>query len=242
MAGTGSHRLRYAIELALMLALVFGAARLAEAGAALAHVDLPVMPLLRRTYVTFAAILAVLVYLRLRGERLAAIGLVAPKRPWVLVGRGVLLFLVLLVFSSVVRPLIDPVVAQLTGTSKTLAEQYFAPVRGNLGMLLYLIPFGWLFGGFGEEIFYRGVVMTRFAQVLGEGRAAWIAALLLQAIPFAIGHSYQGPVGMVATYVTAVITGAGTLMWGRNLWPAIIAHGLLDTFGFMALYAGLAHG
>jgi membrane protease YdiL (CAAX protease family) len=242
MPDTGSHKLRYLVELAVLLGLVFTLPRMVEALAELMGAALPAMPLLRRTYIAFGFILAVLVYLRLRGETLASFGLVAPKRPFVLLGRGVLLFVVLLLFSSIVRPLIDPVVAHMTGTGTKLAEQYFSSVRGNLGMTLYLIPFGWLFGGFGEEVFYRGVVMTRIAQVFGEGRAAWIAAVLLQALPFAIGHSYQGPVGIVATYIVAVITGAATVFWGRNLWPAIIAHGLLDTFGFVALYAGLARG
>jgi uncharacterized protein len=109
-------------------------------------------------------------------------------------------------------------------------------------LLLYILPFVWLFAAFGEEILYRGFVMTRIAQLLGQGRAAWIAAVFLQAVPFALTHAYQGPVGMVAVFVLAVITGAGTVLWGRGLWPAMIAHGPQDTLGFFALYAGLVHG
>ena len=77
--------------------------------------------------------------------------------------------------------------------------------------------------------------------MLGETRVAWTAAIFLQAIPFALGHSYQGPVGVVAIYFGALIIGTSTVLWGRNLWPAIIAHGLQDTVGFLALYAGIAH-
>ena len=82
---------------------------------------------------------------------------------------------------------------------------------------------------------------SRFAQLLGESRLAWIAAVVLQALPFALGHAYQGPVGVVAIFFSGLITGTGSLVWGRNLWPVIIAHGLQDTVGFYALYAGLAN-
>ena len=242
MTEAGTKRLVRLIELAVILALSVYAVRIVEAGASLMHVGLPVMPLLKRTYLFFGFILIVCLYMRLKGEKLSSFGLVVPRRWLVLIGRGLLVFVVAMVFDMVGRPLIDPLIAHMTGTSPTLAEQHFASLKGNLPMLLYLIPMGCIFGAFGEEIFYRGIVMTRIAQVLGEGRAAWIAALFLQAIPFAIGHSYQGPVGMVAIYVIAVITGASTLIWGRNLWPAIVAHGIQDTFGFIMLYAGLVHG
>jgi hypothetical protein len=96
----------------------------------------------------------------------------------------------------------------------------------------------WIFGGLGEEMMYRGFVMTRIAQLLGESRGAWIAALFLQAIPFALGHAYQGPVGMTGVFFSAVITGAGLLpcrhvihtvgpMWEDGLQGEDIREGLV---------------
>jgi membrane protease YdiL (CAAX protease family) len=43
---------------------------------------------------------------------------------------------------------------------------------------------------------------------------------------------------MVGTGILGLISGAATLLWRRNLWPAIIAHGLVDTLGFILIYLG----
>jgi membrane protease YdiL (CAAX protease family) len=230
------------IELVVVLATADFFAAGVEYLFGLAHVTLPVMPLLHRTYLFFSFILLLCLWLKLRGEDFAQFALVRPERWLPIIGRGIAIFLVVMAFDTVVRPLLDPIIAHATGTSTTLAEQHFASVKGNLGLYLFLLPFGWIFGGFGEEILYRGFVLTRIAQLLGESRGAWIAAVILQAIPFGLGHSYQGPVGIVAIAVVAAITGAGTLIGKRSLWPAIIAHGLQDTVGFTALYLGIAHG
>lgn len=202
---------------------------------------LPNMPLFRHTYVFFSFIVLLALYVRLRGEKLSDFGLIVPARWLRYIGLGIVVFVAAMAYDMLVRPLLDAYVASVTHTSTTLAEQHFAALKGNDALLALSIPAGWAFGGFGEEFLFRGFIMTRIAQLLGESRAAWIIALFLQAIPFAIGHAYQGPVGMVAIYFGALITGAGTLIWGRNLWPSIVAHGLQDTVGFLALYAGIAH-
>jgi membrane protease YdiL (CAAX protease family) len=230
------------IEVAVVLAVADYFAAGVEYVFGLVDITLPVMPLLHRTYLFFGFIVLLWLWLRLRGEDFAQFAVTLPERWLPIIGRGVAIFLVVMTFDIAVRPVLDPLIAHATDTSATLAEQHFASVKGNLGLYLFLLPFGWIFGGFGEEFLYRGFVMTRIAQLLGESRGAWIAAVVLQAIPFGIGHSYQGPVGMFAIFVVATITGAGTLIGKRSLWPAIIAHGLQDSVGFTALYLGIAHG
>lgn len=203
---------------------------------------LPEIPLLKQAYLfaAFAVLLAVWVWAR--GEDLAEFGLVAPKRPLVLIGRGLIVLAAILLLDIVVIPNLDPIVAQLTGGKPNLGVQHFASLKGNLGLLLYLVPCAWLFGGFGEEFVFRGYVMTRVAQILGAGRAAWAVALVLQAIPFALGHLYQGPVGMVGVFLLALVQGIGAIAWGRNLWPTMFAHGAFDSLSFLALYLGAVQG
>ncbi len=227
------------IELIAVLILDRYVAHWIVAGFAAAGAPLPDMPLFHHTYVFFAFIVLLAAYVRLRGEKLSDFGLIVPA--WRFLGLGLIVFAGALAFDMLVRPLLDAYVAGVTHTSTTLAEQQFASLKGNNSLLALAIACGWAFGGFGEEFLFRGFIMTRIAQLLGGSRAAWIVALFLQAIPFALGHGYQGPVGMVAIYLGALITGAGTLIWGRNLWPSIVAHGLQDTAGFFALYAGIAH-
>lgn len=228
-------------ELAAFIAIWLFVMATARSVAAILHLPLPEMPLIRHAYILFAAIVLACLWVRWRGESLATFGLIVPRRWLLYIGQGLLILIAQLTYDIALRPFIDPVIAGLTHANPTQAEQHFAILKGNLNLALFLVPFAWIFGGFGEEMLNRGLIMTRAAQVLGEGRWAWTAALILQALVFALGHAYQGPVGMFSVFVAGLISGAGTLIWGRNLWPAIIAHGLLDSIAFLAMYAGVAH-
>jgi uncharacterized protein len=227
-------------ELIVMAVLWFFFPQMVVWLATQAGIVLPVMPLLRHAYLTFVLSILLFVYFRWQGGPMAAFGVVAPKRPLVLIGRGFLLFIAILIFEIGITPFTDPIILKLTGAAPHQAERYFAAMQGNLGLLLYVIPLGWVFGGLGEELLNRGFIMTRMAQVFGDGRAAWVVAVVLQAALFGAGHAYQGPVGIFGVTVIGMIYAVGALAWGRNLWPAVIAHGLFDTFGFWALYAGIA--
>ncbi len=45
---------------------------------------------------------------------------------------------------------------------------------------------------------------------------------------------------MFTTAVDGFIIGAAYLLSGRNLWIAVLAHGLIDTAGIVLLFFGLA--
>lgn len=205
-------------------------------------VTLPEMPLLKHVYIQFGVVILLCAWLLWRGESLSEFGLIKPTQWLKYIGQGILIFFACMLWDSLGRPIVDPIVASATGTGTHLAEQHFAPLRSNFGLLLYLIPVGWIVGGFSEEFLNRGFIMTRIAQILGETRWAWAVAIVLQAIFFGLGHAYQGPVGIVGIAVGSLITGTAFLLCGRNLWPLIIAHSLQDTLGFWAIYAGIAHG
>lgn len=210
----------------------------AKAWTVAAGVTLPTLPLFGTNYLLFATVLVVLLWVKLRGETWESFGLIVPKSWMRIVGLGVLLFLFIILYSATIAPAISKAVAELTASSPNRAGEFFASMKGNLPLLLLLLPLTWLFVAFGEEVFYRGYLMTRFAQFLGESRTAWVIALLTQAVIFGAAHSYQGPVGMVGAGILGLISGAATLLWRRNLWPAIIAHGLVDTLGFILIYLG----
>jgi hypothetical protein len=209
----------------------------AVAAALAAGFALPAMPLLRYTYISFAIIVLLLVWLKLRGEQLSTFGLVAPR--WLRdIGWGVLLTIALIAVTNLVDQLLTPRIVAWTGANPNLAAETFASIKGNLPVFLMIIPAVWAFAAFGEEFLYRGYLMTRLADIFGGGRMAWVLAIAGQALFFALAHWYQGVVGMVSIGIGAVITGIATVAWGRNLWPAIVAHGLTDTLGFTLLYLG----
>jgi membrane protease YdiL (CAAX protease family) len=226
------------IEAAAALAIDYNARVWIVVAAMAGGMVLPEMPVLKHTYILFAFTMFILLWVKLRGETWASFGLIVPAEWRRTIGYGLILFAANLVYSMIALQPIEQAVAEFTGSGPNRASQVLGAVTGNFPLLLYLLPFVWLFAAFGEEVFYRGYLMTRFAQFMGEGKIAWGVAVVAQAILFGAAHAYQGPPGMVGIAVGALITGAGTLIWGRNLWPAIIAHGLTDTLGFILLYYG----
>jgi membrane protease YdiL (CAAX protease family) len=225
------------LEAAAVLFLHYTIVIWANMAAVAWDIALPSLPLFKQNYLFFALTLTLLVWLKLRGETWESIGLRAlrPRH----VAMGVALFVAVVIYSVIAQQALDQYIRDLTGAGPNKAPELFKTIEGNLPLFVFLLPVTWLFAGFGEEVFYRGYLMTRFAQFMGETRIAWIIALFMQAALFGAAHWYQGPTGIVGTAIIGLITGAATLIWGRNLWPAIIAHALIDTLGFTLLYLGL---
>ncbi len=109
---------------------------------------------------------------------------------------------------------------------------------GNVHFLLISLAVAWTLAAFGEEFVYRGYLLTRVAQALGDGSRAWLGALALTSILFGVGHGYQGLSGMISAGLGGLVFGALYLATGRNLWVSVIAHGTTDTVGFLLLYLG----
>jgi membrane protease YdiL (CAAX protease family) len=230
-------RLVNLFEVAVVFLLREYVATVALTLALAAGIGLPDMPLLRHTYLVFGFVLALLVWVRLRGEAWADFGLI-PLR-WRYVGFGVLLAIADIVLDSAIRSVSTPLIVAWTGANPHLDAETFAELKGNVPLLVMIIPAAWLFAGFGEEFLFRGYLLTRLAHIFGGSRVAWTLAIIGQAIAFGLAHWYQGPVGMFPIAVGAALSGAVSVIWGRNLWPVMIAHGLVDTLGLTVLYLGL---
>ena len=96
----------------------------------------------------------------------------------------------------------------------------------------------WTFAAFGEEISYRGYLLTRAADVGARSKTAYWVAVLMVSVLFGIGHYYKGPAGMVDSGMAGLVLGITYMLSGRNLWACILAHGFTDTFGVVALFFG----
>lgn len=83
--------------------------------------------------------------------------------------------------------------------------------------------------GVGEELAYRGYLVTLLAPALGG-----LGAGALTSAVFGMLHAYQGALGIVRT-----ATLGGLLAWGflasGSLWPPIVAHAALDVLAGTAL-------
>jgi membrane protease YdiL (CAAX protease family) len=119
-----------------------------------------------------------------------------------------------------------------------IAPEGVEDISGDLRTALLYLLLVWSFAAFGEEIAYRGYLMTRAAELLGGSRAAWWIAVIVVAVLFGIGHWYKGPSGVVDSGMAGLVLGASYLLTGRNMWTCVLAHGFIDTFGVAALYFG----
>jgi len=88
-----------------------------------------------------------------------------------------------------------------------------------------------LVAGINEEVAYRGYALSAIG-LLGAG--PW-TAVLASAVPFAILHAYQGPLGVARSALVGLALGASVVASG-SLLPAILAHVGID------IVAGLVVG
>lgn len=131
---------------------------------------------------------------------------------------------------------IDPLTAYFWPVAK--GRGGFDEITGHALVALRWLLIVWTFAAFGEEISYRGYLLTRAADVGGRSKVAYWAAVLAVSVLFGIGHYYKGPSGMVDSGMAGLVLGATYILSGRNLWVCILAHGFIDSFGVVCLFFG----
>ena len=136
-------------------------------------------------------------------------------------------------FGTVVQ---EPFFDWLMNTTQDFSQ--FEPIRQHMGLLLLMIALSWVLAGFGEEMVYRGYLLTRISEVFGGSRFAVVAGLLLSSGIFAVAHKYQGPSGVLDAGFMGIYYGLVYLGCGRRLLPSVFAHGTNNTIGFIGFYLG----
>jgi membrane protease YdiL (CAAX protease family) len=116
--------------------------------------------------------------------------------------------------------------------------QVFEPLEGNLPLYLTMLLMSWVGAAFGEEVIYRGFILTRIAQAAGDGDAGWWVGIILQATIFASLHTYQGWTGVIEIFVFGIGVGWLYRRSGRSLLPLILGHGIIDTIAMTAFFMG----
>lgn len=105
------------------------------------------------------------------------------------------------------------------------------------GFLLDIVFGVWIAAALGEEVFFRGLLLPKFAALFGGGRLAFALAVLAQAAWFGVGHVSQGVSGMIMAGAIGAVLGTFFLTRARRaLLPLIIAHGLIDTVSMTINY------
>lgn len=182
-------------------------------------------------------------YLRWRGLRWSDMGLV-PLPGWkakfkVLPQAA----LTLVAFAAVVAltTIAGPAMG-LTFLTKVPADVdgRWSEVAGSLPHYLLWLVLVWTAAAFGEEMFFRGYLVTRLRQVFLGGWLGSALAVIIPALIFGYGHLYyQGWRGAVVTGGIGLAFGTMFLVFRRNLWPLILLHGVIDTLTFTAIFLKL---
>ncbi len=132
--------------------------------------------------------------------------------------------------------LFEPIIEKIT--KKSVDGTICESVRGNWKSLLIFLAFGWIMGGFIEEILFRGFLMVEINKLLGTGNVYLAINILLTSLIFGIAHWYQGKSGVLTTGLLGAFLGA-IFVWNEfNLWLPIFVHGFINTFGLIFVATG----
>jgi uncharacterized protein len=165
-----------------------------------------------------------------RRRTFASLGFHTVSHPWRLT-RTVLA--VVLAWSLFQLGLVMPVLNHVTGEKQDL--EAFEDLQGNVGLLVVLIVASWLLGALAEETAIRGWFQARIVDVVGGHRVGILVAVLLTSALFAVLHLEQGTVGVVVTFLDALLF--SWLRWHyRSVWAAVLGHGLSNTIGVVTFF------
>lgn len=135
---------------------------------------------------------------------------------------------------------IQPLASHFWPAPENVSSVLKIPVH-DWKMALRSLAIVWIFAGFGEEIGYRGYLLTRAADLGSRSKAAYAVAMLYVAVLFGLGHFYKGPAGVMDSTYSGLVLGSLYLLSGCNLWAPILAHGLVDTAAVVAIFMGWAN-
>lgn len=110
--------------------------------------------------------------------------------------------------------------------------------RHNLSAALLGLLVVWTFAAFGEEMGYRGYLLTRAADIGGRSSLAYWIALIPVSVLFGYGHFFKGYAGVVDSGFAGMVLGAVYLLSRRNFWVPILAHGFIDTIAIVFTFLG----
>ena len=183
-----------------------------------------------------AMLLAVYVALKMQGTDWSHLGLTFSMPGWrttgVVVAQGVVVFIAA-AFAFAVGAV---VMANIVGIPEGADFQSYEYLQGNPGMLVLSLLGVYVVSSFGEEVLFRGYLMTRCAEFFSGSRNGWRLAIALSTLIFALIHYDWGISGMVQTGCMGFVLAYAYLRLKRNLLVNIIAHENFDTILMVQLY------
>lgn len=132
----------------------------------------------------------------------------------------------IMIFEILLRDLL------FTETESVSETERFSEIKGNLPYFFSIIIFIWI-ESFLEELQDRGFSLNRFDSLFSKIPLSTVFAVLSQAAIFGFRHSYDFSPRSVTAGLIGLVFGTVYVLTGRNLWPLIIAHIILNTMSMV---------
>ncbi len=178
-------------------------------------------------------LLTATILLRLRHVSWTEIGLFKPRNYKQSLLATVFIFaftiISIVIFQSLKDQLGLDVAPDMSGEQ---AESKFGDLTGNWLLFFSIIPFIWIQSAL-EEILDRGFLINWIEKALSSTWFATIIAVLTQALIFGFRHSYDISERSITVALIGLAMGIGYVAFGRNIWPLIFAHCLLNTMSML---------
>ena len=171
--------------------------------------------------------------MKVRGVTWKELGLSRPKslKKTVVVAIIILVATVasIMIFENVKELLpfsIDPDTSSKTAVSK------FGNLKGNWMLFFSIMPFVLLESAL-EELLDRGFLMNWLERLFSSTTFATVFAVIVQAAIFGFRHSNDLSSRSITVGLIGLVMGIAYIKSGRNLWPLIIAHCVLNTMSMV---------
>ncbi len=120
-----------------------------------------------------------------------------------------------------------------TDTSDESAVSRFGNLKGNYPLFFTIIFFIWIESAL-EELLDRGFLMNWFERFFAKIPFKTVLAIVVQAAIFGFRHApSHGLSGAITVGIIGLVMGSAYMFLGRNLWPLIIAHCVLNTISML---------
>ncbi|MDY8135387.1 CPBP family intramembrane glutamic endopeptidase [Aquimarina sp. 2201CG5-10] len=171
--------------------------------------------------------------MRVRNVTWKELGLRKPKNLLKTLGVSVLILIAVIASIMVFEIIKDNLPISIApDTSSESAVSKFGNLKGNWLLFFSIIPIV-LIESFLEELLDRGFLINWFERLFSSTSFATILAVLLQAAIFGFRHSYDLSARSISVGIIGLIMGIAYVKFGRNLWPLIIAHCVLNTMSML---------
>lgn len=178
--------------------------------------------------------------LKLRGGGWKDLGLSFSYKGFV---PGIRIFLLsLLVFVLAISGFVvgSVIMANITGIPNAAADlNGYDYLRGNIGMLFLSLAGVLFISSFGEEVIYRGFLVTRIAELDFTSKRGTIIAVIVSSVAFGLVHYAWGVVGIVQTGFMGLALGFCYVLMKRRLIITILAHAYMDTILMVQMYSNV---